>query len=143
MIEICFRYLVFVNSNYWCGPNDSFDNCSALQFTEIFIYLVQSENKTLAMATIVTSPTTEKITKSEVKVSGSCQFNTTLPPEEGKYSFYVSVSPGGQSFSVEDNLFTVGNLLFLCLFSYNLPYLYKYYTHKKKYLQGNADVWLD
>lgn len=32
-------------------------------------------------------------------MSGSCQFITTLPAEEGKYNFYVSVTPGGQTYS--------------------------------------------
>ncbi|XP_025101611.1 uncharacterized protein LOC112568517 [Pomacea canaliculata] len=61
----------------------------------------------LETATMVTSPTTEKMTKGEVKVSGSCQFNTTLPRKEGNYSFLVSVSPGKRNFMAEDKQFTV------------------------------------
>ncbi|XP_025102682.1 uncharacterized protein LOC112569174 [Pomacea canaliculata] len=54
----------------------------------------------LETVTMVTSPTSEKITKTEVKVSGSCQFNTTLPPDKGFYGFVVSISPGGRNYSV-------------------------------------------
>ncbi|PVD27159.1 hypothetical protein C0Q70_12313 [Pomacea canaliculata] len=57
-----------------------------------------TEKEILESVTMVTSPTTDKITKSEVKVSGSCQFNTPLPSEAGGYRFYVSVSPGGRHF---------------------------------------------
>lgn len=71
----------------------------------------------LETVTMVTSPTSEKITKGEVKVSGSCQFNTTLPRKEGNYSFLVSVSPGKRNFMVEDKQFTVGNYTSLRLLS--------------------------
>lgn len=57
---------------------------------------------------MVTMLTSEKITKSEVKVSGSCELNTTLLAQEGLYGFYVSVSPGGQHFSASDKRFAVG-----------------------------------
>lgn len=75
---------------------------------------------------MVTSPTSERITKKEVKVSGSCQFSTRLPSEEGKYGFLVSVSPGGQTFMTEDKQFIVGN--YVSLFSsslINFPFKYK------------------
>lgn len=69
----------------------------------------------MGTVTMVTSPTTEKITKSEVKVSGSCQFNTTLPTEEGLYGFLVLISPSGQHFAASDKWFTVGeNLSVIC-----------------------------
>ncbi|XP_025101950.1 uncharacterized protein LOC112568714 [Pomacea canaliculata] len=64
------------------------------------------KNETLESVSMVTSPTSEKFTKSEVKVSGSCVFSTTLPPEEGTYEFFVSVSPGGRHFGTSDMLFT-------------------------------------
>lgn len=69
----------------------------------------QSKKEILETVTMVTSSTSERITKNEIKVSGSCWFYTTLPPDEGKYGFLVSVSPGGRHFNMEDKLFTVGN----------------------------------
>lgn len=75
---------------------------------------------------MVTSPTSEKISRKEAKVSGSCQFSTRLPPEEGKYGFLVSVSPGGQTFMTEDKQFIVGNYVSLCSSSLiNFPFEYK------------------
>ncbi|XP_025103029.1 uncharacterized protein LOC112569454 [Pomacea canaliculata] len=65
--------------------------------------LFQRKNESSASLQTVemeTSPTSEKTIKSEVKVSGSCQFNTTLPPEEGCYDLFVSVSPTGRNYSV-------------------------------------------
>lgn len=62
--------------------------------------------------TMETSSSNEHITKSEVKVSGSCLFNTILPPEEGLYGFYVFISPGGQYFSASDKRFAVGTDIF-------------------------------
>lgn len=65
---------------------------------------------------MVTSPTSEKITRTGVKVSGSCQFNTTLPPHEGHYYFVASVSPGGRNYSVklpaDTKWIVVGNIPF-------------------------------
>lgn len=61
-----------------------------------------------------TSPTSETIAKSEVKMSGSCQFNTTLPAEEGHYSFSVSFTPRGHV-AASYKTFTVGNDIFLCV----------------------------
>lgn len=58
---------------------------------------------------MVTSPTSEKIAKNEVRVAGSCEFMTYLPEEEGRYAFSVSVSPSGQTFTAEDKWFAVGN----------------------------------
>lgn len=49
---------------------------------------------------MLTSPTDERITESEVKVSGFCQFKTTLPQEIGSDDLFVSVSPGGRNYSV-------------------------------------------
>ncbi|XP_025103259.1 uncharacterized protein LOC112569634 [Pomacea canaliculata] len=67
----------------------------------------KDKNKTLENVSMVTSPTWERISKSEVKVSGSCQFNTTLPTEEGLYGFLVLISPSGQHFAASDKWFTV------------------------------------
>ncbi|XP_025101081.1 uncharacterized protein LOC112568157 isoform X2 [Pomacea canaliculata] len=60
--------------------------------------LEQSQNKSLETVAMLTSPTREYIGEKEVKVSGFCQFNTTLPTEEGQYAFRVSVSPGGRTY---------------------------------------------
>ncbi|XP_025103102.1 uncharacterized protein LOC112569511 [Pomacea canaliculata] len=57
-----------------------------------------SQNKSLETVAMLTSPTSEYIGEKEVKVSGVCQFITTLPTEEGHYSFRVSVSPGGRTY---------------------------------------------
>ncbi|PVD27148.1 hypothetical protein C0Q70_12301 [Pomacea canaliculata] len=57
-----------------------------------------SQIKSLETVTMLTSPTSEYIGEKEVKVSGFCQFNTTLPREEGQYAFHVSVSPGGRTY---------------------------------------------
>lgn len=65
---------------------------------------------------MVTSSNNEKITKSEVKVSSFCQFNTTLPEDEGNYGFFVSVSPGGRTLSVEDKLVAVGKEMYIFVF---------------------------
>ncbi|PVD27153.1 hypothetical protein C0Q70_12307 [Pomacea canaliculata] len=62
-----------------------------------------SQNETLKSVTMVTSPTRQVITKGEVKVSGVCMFNTTLPSEEGRYGFFVIVSPGGQSYEAKSS----------------------------------------
>ncbi|XP_025101845.1 uncharacterized protein LOC112568651 [Pomacea canaliculata] len=67
-----------------------------------------SKNKTIANMTMATSSSNEHITKSEVKVSGFCLFNTILPSEKGLYGFYVSVSPGGQYFSASHKRFANG-----------------------------------
>ncbi|XP_025101624.1 uncharacterized protein LOC112568526 [Pomacea canaliculata] len=66
-----------------------------------------SKNETLENVTMVTSQTSEKITKSEVKVSGFCHFNTTLPTEEGHYGFIVSFSPGARNCMTDNKQFTV------------------------------------
>ncbi|PVD27162.1 hypothetical protein C0Q70_12316 [Pomacea canaliculata] len=57
-------------------------------------------DESLEIVDMLTSPTDERITENEVKVSGSCQFNTTLPQEIESYDLYVSVSPGGRNYSV-------------------------------------------
>ncbi|XP_025103112.1 uncharacterized protein LOC112569518 [Pomacea canaliculata] len=65
--------------------------------------LFQRKNESstsLQTVEMVTSPTSQKTIKSEVKVSGSCQFSTTLSPEEGCYDLFVSVSPSGRNYSV-------------------------------------------
>lgn len=75
---------------------------------------------------MVTSPTSEKISRKEAKVSGTCHFSTRLPSEEGKYGFLVSVSPGGQTFMTEDKKFTVGNyVLFSSSSLIYFPFKYK------------------
>lgn len=48
---------------------------------------------------MVTSATNDYITYSEVKMSGSCRFNSTLSAEEGNYGFEVVVFPGGLTYS--------------------------------------------
>lgn len=83
----------------------------------VVMFFLQLKNETLESVSMVTSPTSEKITKSEVKVSGSCVFNTTLPPEEGTYEFFVSVSPGGRHFGTSDKRFTAGNNILVFCFS--------------------------
>lgn len=77
----------------------------------VVMFFFQLKNETLENVSMVTSPTSEKVTESEVKVSGSCGFNTTLPPEEGTYEFFVSVSPGGHHFGTSDKRFTAGNYI--------------------------------
>ncbi|PVD27147.1 hypothetical protein C0Q70_12300 [Pomacea canaliculata] len=52
------------------------------------------------MITMVTFPTSES-TQGEVKVSGSCLFNTTLPVETGRYGFYVVIYPGGRTYNAK------------------------------------------
>ncbi|PVD27156.1 hypothetical protein C0Q70_12310 [Pomacea canaliculata] len=76
-------------------------------YTCSLIRTQMSKKEILETVTMVTSSTSERITKNEIKVSGSCWFYTTLPPDEGKYGFLVSVSPGGRHFNMEDKLFTV------------------------------------
>ncbi|XP_025103028.1 uncharacterized protein LOC112569453 isoform X2 [Pomacea canaliculata] len=65
---------------------------------QIFLLKHGSKNESLGTVTMLTSPTSENIAKNEMKMTGSCQFNTTLPAEEGLYRFYVSVSPGGRTY---------------------------------------------
>lgn len=64
---------------------------------------------------MVTSPTNDFITESEVKMSGSCQFNSTLSAEEGNFSFEVVVFPGGLTYSAkftkEQKWYSVGTYL--------------------------------
>lgn len=62
--------------------------------------LLQSRNETVEMVKMVTFPTSES-TQGEVKVSGSCLFNTTLPVETGRYGFYVVIYPGGRTYNAK------------------------------------------
>ncbi|XP_025103265.1 uncharacterized protein LOC112569637 isoform X2 [Pomacea canaliculata] len=66
----------------------------------LFLRQNESADESLEIVDMLTSPTDERITENEVKVSGSCQFNTTLPQEIESYDLYVSVSPGGRNYSV-------------------------------------------
>ncbi|XP_025101419.1 uncharacterized protein LOC112568358 isoform X2 [Pomacea canaliculata] len=59
-----------------------------------------SRNETVEMVKMVTFPTSES-TQGEVKVSGSCLFNTTLPVETGRYGFYVVIYPGGRTYNAK------------------------------------------
>lgn len=90
-----------------------YNNVAKIQVFSYFFF--QWKKQTIEIVSMVTSPTSEKISRSEVKVLGSCQFNTTLPAEEGTYTLFVSVSPGSRQFSVSDKQFTVGKDTIHCL----------------------------
>ncbi|XP_025101326.1 uncharacterized protein LOC112568301 [Pomacea canaliculata] len=68
--------------------------------------LLQSKNESVKQAVMVTSATREIVGSGRVKMSGSCQFNTTIPAVEGQYSFFVAISPGGRTYDV---IFTAGH----------------------------------
>ncbi|PVD27032.1 hypothetical protein C0Q70_12182 [Pomacea canaliculata] len=91
-------------------------------------------NKTLDRVTMVTTSNNESVAKTEVKVSGSCQLHTTLPPHNGSYGYYVNIAPGGQSHvakysELNSEWFTV-----------ELPSLPKMVCHPAPYVLENTNI---
>ncbi|PVD27158.1 hypothetical protein C0Q70_12312 [Pomacea canaliculata] len=58
---------------------------------ELFL---SAKNGSLQTADMTTFTTSDKIAEDDVKVSGFCQFNISLPAEDHNSFYFVSVSPG-------------------------------------------------
>ncbi|XP_025102791.1 uncharacterized protein LOC112569265 [Pomacea canaliculata] len=91
-------------------------------------------DKTLDRVTMVTTSTKEPVTKTEVKVSGSCQVHTTFPPHSGSYGYYVKITPGGQSHVAK---YSEHNSEWFTVESPSLP---KVVCHPAPYVLDNTNI---